>query len=829
MSGENKDPVIISSNIVDDENENFEFIPISGDDLNNINFKVPEVLPILTLKNTVLFPGVIIPITVGRDKSIKLIKDHHKTTRIVGVVSQKDAGIEEPTVEDLNNIGTIAIILKMFRLPDGNTTVIIQGKRRFKIDEVVSTEPYITAKVTELKESRIDKKDRNINALLDSIKEIANKFIQLSPNIPSEAIGALRNINDPIFLVHFISSNLGVSLQEKQSILEISDFKERAEKVLSYVTKDLQLLEMKTEIQNKARQEIDKQQREYFIQQQIKAFQDELGHETPDREIANMKERASKKQWAEYVAKHFQKEMEKIQRINPMSPEFGTQMNYLQLLLDLPWNEKSKDNFDLKHAKQILDEDHYGLDKIKDRILEYLAVIKLKGNMKSPILCLYGPPGVGKTSLGKSIARAIGRKYVRMSIGGLHDEAEIRGHRKTYIGAMPGRIIQNIKKGGTNNPVMVLDEIDKVGRDFRGDPSSALLEVLDPEQNSAFYDNYLELDYDLSNVLFIATANTLDTIQPALLDRLEIIEITGYTLEEKIQIAKKYLIPKQRSDHGLKTKDISISDKVLELIINDYTRESGVRGLEKRIAALARSFAMRIVLDKKANRVVSEEDVLKILGAKKIEHDTYQNNEVAGVVTGLAWTQSGGEILFVESRLTRGSGKLTLTGQLGDIMKESAVTALTYLKSQAALLNINPRLFDKYDIHIHVPAGAVQKDGPSAGVTMLTSLASVYTQRKVKPKLAMTGEITLRGKVLPIGGVKEKILAAKRAGITDILLCEANRKDVDEINSTYLKGLNFHFVENMMDVLKIALLKEKVTDPIEFKIEEIHKTKPLNK
>jgi ATP-dependent Lon protease len=824
MSGDNKDPVIITSNIIDDENENFEFIPISGDDLSNSNIIVPDVLPILPLRNTVLFPGVIIPITVGRDKSIKLIKDHHKTTKIVGVVSQKDGSIEEPTVDDLNNVGTVAVILKMFRLPDGNTTVIIQGKKRFRINEVVNTEPYITAKVVELKENKIDKKDREISALLDSIKEIANKFIQLSPNIPSEAVGALRNINDPIFLVHFISSNLGVSLQEKQAILEIADFKERAEKVLSYVTKDLQLLEMKTEIQNKARQEIDKQQREYFIQQQIKAFQEELGHESPDKEIANMKERGAKKQWAEYVAKHFQKEMEKIQRINPMSPEFGTQMNYLQLLLDLPWSEKSKDNFDLKHAKKILDEDHYGLDKIKDRILEYLAVLKLKGNMKSPILCLYGPPGVGKTSLGKSIARAIGRKYVRMSIGGLHDEAEIRGHRKTYIGAMPGRIIQNIKKGGTNNPVMVLDEIDKVGRDNRGDPSSALLEVLDPEQNATFYDNYIELDYDLSNVLFIATANSLDTIQPALLDRLEIIEINGYTQEEKVQIAKKYLVPKQRTDHGLKVKDFTINDKVLEIIINDYTRESGVRGLEKRIAALARAFAMRIVMDKKANRSVSEDDVVKVLGAKKVEHDSYQNNEVAGVVTGLAYTQVGGEILFIESRLTRGTGKLTLTGQLGDVMKESAVTALTYLKSQADTLKIDHRLFDKYDIHIHVPAGAVPKDGPSAGVTMLTSLASVFTQRKVKAKLAMTGEITLRGKVLPIGGVKEKILAAKRAGITDIILCQANKKDIDEISASYLKGLNFHFVENMMDVIKVALLKDKVTNAMEFKLEEV-KTK----
>jgi ATP-dependent Lon protease len=818
MNRDEKEPVIITTNIIDDENESIDLIPISGEDLTNNNIKVPEVLPILPLRNTVLFPGVIIPITVGRDKSIKLIKDHHKTSKIVGVVSQKDGNIEEPTIKDLNEVGTVAVILRMFRLPDGNTTVIIQGKKRFRITEVLGSEPYITAKVTELKENKIDKKNSELSALLDSIKEVANRFIQLSPNIPSEALQALRNINDPIFLVHFISSNLAVDLQEKQKILEISDFKHRAERVLALVTKDLQLLEMKTEIQNKARQEIDKQQREYFIHQQIKAFQEELGQESPDREIANMKERGLKKDWPETAATHFQKEIEKIQRLNPMSPEFGTQMNYLTFLLDLPWNEKSKDNFDLKRAKKILDEDHYGLDKIKDRILEYLAVLKLKGNLKSPILCLYGPPGVGKTSLGKSIAKAIGRKYVRMSVGGLHDESEIRGHRKTYIGAMPGRIIQNMKKVGTGNPVMVLDEIDKVGNDFRGDPSSALLEVLDPEQNNCFYDNYLEIDYDLSNVLFIATANSLDTIQPALLDRLELIEVSGYTLEEKIEIAKKYLIPKQREDHGLKAKDFSISDKILEKLITSYTRESGVRGLEKRIASLARGFAMRIVMDSKSNRNVTDDDVLKILGAQRVEHDEYQNNDVAGVVTGLAWTSVGGEILFVESILTRGSGKLTLTGQLGEVMKESAITALTYLKSNAALLNIDERIFDKYDIHIHVPAGAVPKDGPSAGITMLTSLASLVTQRKVKAKLAMTGEITLRGKVLPIGGLKEKILAAKRAGINELVLCKANKKDVDEIKGDYLKGMKVNYVENMMDVLKIALLKEKVSNPINIKV-----------
>ncbi len=820
MSRESKDPVIITSSIMDDENESIDLIPLTGEDVSNVDIKVPDVLPILPLRNTVLFPGVIIPITVGRDKSIKLIKDHHKTSKIVGVVSQKDGNIEEPGIKDLNEIGTVAVILRMLRLPDGNTTVIIQGKKRFQIKEVVSTEPYITARVSELKENKIDKKDTELSALLDSIKDTANRFINLSPNIPSEATVALRNINDPIFLVHFISSNLAVDLQEKQRILETDNFKQRAERVLALVIKDLQLLEMKTEIQNKARLEIDKQQKEYFIQQQIKAFQEELGQEGPDKEVANLKERAAKKDWPKATAAHFQKELEKIQRINPMSPEFGTQMNYLQLLLDLPWNEKSKDNFDLKRAKKVLDEDHYGLDKIKDRILEYLAVIKLKGNMKSPILCLYGPPGVGKTSLGKSIAKAVGRKYIRMSIGGLHDEAEIRGHRKTYIGAMPGRIIQSIKKSGTSNPVMVLDEIDKVGNDFRGDPSSALLEVLDPEQNNAFYDNYLELDYDLSNVLFIATANSLETIQPALLDRLEIIELNGYTMEEKIEIAKKYLIPKQREDHGLKSKDFTMSDKMIEKLIAGYTRESGVRGLEKRIAALTRAFAMRIVMDKKASRSVTEEDILKILGAEKIEKEEYQNNDIAGVVTGLAWTQVGGEILFIESRLTKGNGKLTLTGQLGDVMKESAITALTYLKSYGDSLGVDPRIFDRYDIHIHVPAGAVPKDGPSAGITMLTSLASLVTQRKVKSKLAMTGEITLRGKVLPIGGVKEKILAAKRAGISEIILCRSNKKDVDEIKAEYLKGLKFHYVDEMMDVLKIALLKEKVSNAMDLKIVE---------
>lgn len=804
---------IFSNNLIEDE-ESLDLLTMFGNEEDeSAKFSMPDTLPILPLRNTVLFPGVVIPITVGRDKSIRLIKDFHKGSKTIGVVSQKDSSVEDPVYDDLFEVGTVAVIMRMFRMPDGNTTVIIQGKRRFRLGTLVATEPYLMAKVTELPEDK-PSKDKEINALIESIKEASHKIIQLSPNIPTEASFALKNIKSQTYLANFIASNLNIDLSEKQRILTTDNFKERAELVLSHISKEIQLLELKAEIQNKVRTDIDKQQREYFIQQQIKAFQEELGHESPDKEINSMKEKARLKKWPVHVAEAFQKEIEKLQRINPMSPDFGVNMNYLQVLLDLPWNDHSKDNFDLKRAKRILDQDHYGLDKIKDRILEYLAVLKLKGNMKSPILCLYGPPGVGKTSLGKSIAKAIGRKYVRMSLGGLRDEAEIRGHRRTYVGAMPGRIIQSIKKGKTSNPVMVLDEIDKVGADFRGDPSSALLEVLDPEQNNAFYDNYLELDYDLSNVLFIATANSLDSIQPALLDRLEIIELNGYSLEEKIEIAKKYLIPKQREDHGLKAKDIRISDKILEKIITGYTRESGVRGLEKKIASIARGFAMRIVMDKKASREVSEDDLLSILGPEREEDEMYQGNDNAGVVTGLAWTSVGGVILFVESTLTRGKGKLTLTGQLGDVMKESAITAHTYLKAHADILGIPQDAFDNWDIHIHIPAGAVPKDGPSAGITMLTSLASLFTQRKVKEKLAMTGEITLRGKVLPVGGVKEKILAAKRAGISVVILCKSNKKDVDEIRAEYIKDMKFHYVTDMMDVIKIALLDEKVNEPL---------------
>jgi ATP-dependent Lon protease len=801
--------------LVQDDKENNDFIQLlSQEEEDEMNReKMPDTLPILPLRNTVLFPGVVIPITVGRDKSIRLIKDANKGSKIIGVVSQKDSTIEDPNFHDLNSIGTVAQILKMFRMPDGNTTVIIQGKKRFVLGECQAIEPYIKAQITSLPEAKV-KKDEEVTALISSIKDLSFQIVELSPNIPSEAAFALKNIDSPTFLVNFISSNLNVDLKDKQSILEVMDFKERAGKVLEFLTKELQYLQLKNEIQTKVRTDLDKQQRDFFLQQQIRAIQEELGGESPDKELENLRERGGKKKWAKNIHEAFNKELDKLQRMNPMSPDYSVSLNYVQTLIDLPWGESTKDNFDLKRAQKILDKDHFGMEKVKERILEYLAVLKLKGDLKSPILCLYGPPGVGKTSLGKSIAKALGRKYVRVSLGGLHDEAEIRGHRKTYIGAMPGRIIQNIKKGKSDNPVFVLDEIDKVGNDFRGDPSSALLEVLDPEQNSNFYDNYLELEYDLSNVMFIATANSLDTIQPALLDRMEIIEISGYTLEEKVEIAKKYLIPKQRTFHGLKAKDFNLTDKAIVKVIEDYTRESGVRGMEKKFSALARNVAKTIVMKETANKVLNEEDVIRILGSERMEKETYQDNDVAGVVTGLAWTPVGGEILFVESSITKGSGKLTLTGKLGDVMKESAITALTFLKSHCNYLEIDPEIFDSYDIHIHVPAGAVPKDGPSAGVTMLTSLASLFTQRKVKPYLAMTGEITLRGKVLPVGGIKEKILAAKRAGIKEIILCEQNRKDIEDINPDYVSDLQFHFVKNMLQVLDRSLLDEKVAMPM---------------
>ncbi len=803
--------------LISDESDSQDFIsllsPEEEDEMNKE--QLPDLLPILPLRNTVLFPGVVIPITVGRERSIKLIKEAYNGNKIIGVVAQINQNIEEPTFEDIYKVGTVAKIMRMLRMPDGSTTVIIQGKRRFTILENMQTEPYMAAKVQFMNEVNI-RKDDELTAIIGSIKDQSLQIIDLAPHLPSEASIAIKNIDSPSFLINFISSNMNAEMASKQEILEIEDLQERCQKVLEHLAKEIQMLTLKNEIQNKVRGDLDKQQREFFLQQQIRALQEELGGDSPEREIETMLKAAENKQWSKEVYDGFKKEAERLRRMNPMAPDYSQQLSYLQLLLDLPWNDFTKDSFDLKRAEKILNEDHFGLDKVKERILEYLAVLKLKGNMKSPILCLYGPPGVGKTSLGKSIAKALNRKYARIALGGLHDESEIRGHRRTYIGSMPGRIIQNLKKIKTGNPVFVLDEIDKVGRDFRGDPSSALLEVLDPEQNNAFHDNYVEIDYDLSNILFIATANSLDSIQPALLDRMEIIEITGYTTEEKIQIAQKYLVPKQLENHGLKPKDLKLADAVIEFMITHYTRESGVRGLDKQVAAVVRYVAKeRVMNGKNSKHQITSELISKILGVQRVEPEMYQNNDEAGVVTGLAWTSVGGEILYVESRLTRGNGKLTLTGQLGDVMKESAITALTYLKSHAADLHIDPRLFDKWDVHVHVPAGAVPKDGPSAGITMLTSLASVFTQRKVKSSLAMTGEITLRGKVLPIGGVKEKILAAKRAGITDIIMCEQNRKDVADIKPHYLEGLNMHYVHNMQQVLDIALLTEQVVQPID--------------
>ena len=802
-------------------NEDTEFFPLMSqeDEEEMNNEQTPEILSILPLRNTVLFPGVVIPITVGRDKSIKLIKDAYRGDRIIGVVSQRDVGIEDPTFEQLNQVGTVALIIKMLQMPDGNTTVIIQGKQRFRLNEEVQSDPYIKASIQKFEEVR-PKVDKEFKALMASIKEMAMQIIQLSPNIPSEAGIAIKNIESSSFLINFISSNMNADVSAKQLMLEVVNLRERAKMVLEHLTVELQMQELKNQIQSKVRVDLDKQQRDYFLNQQLKTIQEELGGNSPDLEIDNLRTRSSKKKWGKETSEHFNKEIEKLARMNPAAADYSIQINYLELLLDLPWNDFTKDNFDLKRAQRILEKDHYGLEKVKQRIIEYLAVLKLKHNMKAPILCLVGPPGVGKTSLGKSIAKALGRKYVRMALGGIRDEAEIRGHRKTYIGAMPGRIIQSVKKSGASNPVFVLDEIDKVGNDYRGDPSSALLEVLDPEQNSSFYDHYVEIDYDLSNVMFIATANSLNTIQPALLDRMEIIEVNGYTIEEKIEIAKRHLLPKQREQHGLKTKDISLKVPVIEKVIEDYTRESGVRGLEKKVGSLVRGIATKIAMELEYNPVVSKADVEKILGPPMYDKDLYEGNEVAGVVTGLAWTQVGGDILFIEASLSPGKGKLSLTGNLGDVMKESATIAMAYLRAHSSQFGIDHRLFDQWDVHVHVPAGATPKDGPSAGITMLTALTSAFTQRQVKPHLAMTGEITLRGKVLPVGGIKEKILAAKRANIKDIILCQSNEKDILEIKESYIKDLNFHYVKEMKEVIDIALSQEKVKNPINIIVSE---------
>jgi len=800
-------------------NEDTEFFPLMSqeDEEEMNNEQTPDILSILPLRNTVLFPGVVIPITVGRDKSIKLIKDAYRGDRIIGVVSQRDVGIEDPTFEQLNQIGTVALIIKMLQMPDGNTTVIIQGKQRFRLNEEVQSDPYIKSSIEKFEEIR-PKTDKEFKALMASIKEMAMEIIQLSPNIPSEAGIAIKNIESSSFLINFISSNMNADVASKQQMLEVVNLHERAKMVLGHLTQELQMQELKNQIQSKVRVDLDKQQRDYFLNQQLKTIQEELGGNSPDLEIENLRLRATRKKWSKDAATHFNKEIDKLSRMNPAAADYSIQINYLELLLDLPWNDFTKDNFDLKRAEKVLEKDHYGLEKVKQRIIEYLAVLKLKHNMKAPILCLVGPPGVGKTSLGKSVAKALGRKYVRMALGGIRDEAEIRGHRKTYIGAMPGRIIQSIKKAGSSNPVFVLDEIDKVGNDFRGDPSSALLEVLDPEQNNAFYDHYVEVDYDLSSVMFIATANSLSSIQPALLDRMEIIEVSGYTIEEKIEIAKRHLLPKQREQHGIKSKDISLKTNVIEKVIEDYTRESGVRGLEKKIGSLVRGIATKIAMDVEYNPSVSKADVETILGSPIYDKDLYEGNEVAGVVTGLAWTQVGGDILFIEASLSPGKGKLSLTGNLGDVMKESATIAMAYLRANASKFNIDFRLFDQWDVHVHVPAGATPKDGPSAGITMLTALTSAFTQRKVKPHLAMTGEITLRGKVLPVGGIKEKILAAKRANIKEIILSKSNMKDILEIKEDYIKDLSFYYVNEMKEVIEIALSKDKVKEAIDLTV-----------
>lgn len=775
-----------------------------------INEELPKSLPILPLRNTVLFPGVVIPITAGRDKSIKLINDANAAGKVIGVVAQINEDVEDPKHDDINSVGTVAQILRVLKMPDGNVTVILQGKKRFEISKVISEEPYITAMVKEVPEKRPSQSDTEFGAIIDSIKEIAIQIIKSSPNIPTEATFAIKNIESKSFLINFVSSNMNLSVEEKQELLMMNVLKERALTTLRYMNTELQKLELKNDIQSKVRFDLDQQQREYFLHQQMKTIQEELGGVSYEQEIEEMRQKATSKKWNKKVGDHFEKELKKLQRTNPQSPDFGISRNYLELFLELPWNEYSKDNFDLKRAEKILDKDHFGLEDVKKRIIEHLAVLKLRNDMKSPILCLTGPPGVGKTSIGKSIAKALGREYIRMSLGGLRDEAEIRGHRKTYIGAMPGRILQNIKKAGTSNPVFVLDEIDKLSMGHNGDPSSALLEVLDPEQNKEFYDNFLEMGYDLSKVMFIATSNTMSTIQPALKDRMEVIKMSGYTIEEKVGIAAKHLLPKQLKEHGLTVKDLTIGKRQLEKIIEGYTRESGVRSLEQKIAQVIRNAAKSVAMEEDYNKKVTDEDIIKVLGAPRLERDKSEGNDVAGVVTGLAWTSVGGDILFIESLISKGKGSLTLTGNLGTVMKESATIALEYIKSYSEELGINQDLLQNYNIHIHVPEGATPKDGPSAGIAMLTSIVSVLTQKRVKKNLAMTGEITLRGKVLPVGGIKEKILAAKRANIKEIILCADNKHDIDEIKPEYLEGLTFHYVKEMAEVLKIAITNQNV-------------------
>jgi ATP-dependent Lon protease len=789
-----------------------ELIPLltPEDEEEMINEELPDSLPILPLRNMVLFPGVVIPITAGRDKSIKLINDANAAGKIIGVVAQKDESDEDPTKEDIHTIGTVARILRVLKMPDGNTTVILQGKKRFEIESVTSEDPYLTASIKDFPENRPEQADTEFLAILESIKELAIQIIKESPNIPTEATFAIKNIESQSFLINFVTSNMNLSVKEKQDLLAINDLKERALETLRYMNIELQKLELKNDIQSKVRFDLDQQQREYFLHQQMKTIQEELGGNTQEEEIDEMLVKAKDKKWDEKTKKHFEKELSKMRRMNPQAPDFGIQRNYLDLFLELPWNVYSKDNFDLKRAEKILDRDHFGLEEVKKRMIEHLAVLKLRNDMKSPIICLTGPPGVGKTSIGRSVAEALGREYVRISLGGLRDESEIRGHRKTYIGAMPGRILQSLKKAGTSNPVFVLDEIDKLSVSSQGDPSSALLEVLDPEQNNSFYDNFLEMGYDLSKVMFIATSNTMSSIQPALRDRMEIIKMSGYTIEEKVEIARQHLLPRQLKEHGLTSKDLAFGKKQLEKIVEGYTRESGVRGLEAKIAQVIRNAAKSVAMEEEYNKKVTDEDIIKVLGVPRLERDKYESNDVAGVVTGLAWTSVGGDILFIESLISPGKGTMTITGNLGTVMKESATIALEYIKANAQLMGLNPEIISNYNIHLHVPEGATPKDGPSAGIAMLTSLVSVFTQKRVKKNMAMTGEITLRGKVLPVGGIKEKILAAKRANIKEIILCHENKSDIDEIKPEYIQGLTFHYVKEMSDVLKIAITDQKV-------------------
>jgi ATP-dependent Lon protease len=807
--------------------ENIELIPIGSEGMGSDDKMgvLSEYLPILPIRNIVLFPGMVIPITVSRQKSVRLVKKAYKGDRTIGVLAQANHSKEEPLPEDLYKIGTVGHIVKMFVLPGGNTTIIVQGRKRFEVREYIKTEPNLIAKVNYLEDTFPKKLNRENKALISTLKENASKILSLNPEIPREVQIALDNIESPSYLIHFLSSNVNAELPEKQALLEQLNGLDQATSLLAHMMNDIQLLELKREIQSKASSDIDQQQRDYYIRQQIKVLQEELGVESPEQELDGLRAKAMKKKWTKEVNDFFQKELSKLQRTNSMSPEYPMLMNYVELLVDLPWGEYSKDNFDLIKAKKVLDADHFGLEKVKERIIEYLAVLKMKGDMKAPILCLYGPPGVGKTSLGRSIAKALGRKYVRMALGGLRDEAEIRGHRKTYIGAMPGKVIQNIKKAGSSNPVFILDEIDKVGSDHRGDPSSALLEVLDPEQNNSFLDNYMEVEYDLSRVMFVATANNLDTIHPALRDRMEIIEVSGYTIEEKVQIAKKHLLPKQKLEHGLDKIAFTMTDAAIQKVVEGYTRESGVRKLEQEIGRVVRKMTKSIAVGEQYPSKILPSDVVRMLGQEVFDKDAYESNEYAGVVTGLAWTPVGGDILFIETLLNRGKGQLTLSGQLGDVMKESAMAALSFLKAHADEYQIDYRIFDQYNLHIHVPAGAVPKDGPSAGITMLTAIASALTQRKVKANLAMTGEITLRGKVLPVGGIKEKILAAKRAGIREIIMCNKNQKDVEEIEPHYISDLKFYYVEHATEVLAIALLNQQVKKPVKFVFQDEAKAK----